>query len=387
MRKRKNRVYVLTWTLVMALFSGNGLTAFAASPEFARTAGEWQKLRDNVLEYEEVEDLVHEYNPTVRSNAYSYQKFLKDYGKTNEKVSSAYQDAADEIEGTMSGESDAGSVVSDLQAKLQADELRKQADETIEDSKIKLLTYEQAEKTLASNAQSNMITYFSRQEEVKQKETALKSAELDLALVQTRRAAGSATEIEGMTARETVGTARENLTKAQNSVQEIKEKLLLSLGWSHNDNPEIKELPEWNPDDISSMNPESDLAQTLENNYTLKINRQKLENSKSKDTKEDLSRTIKNNEKQIAASLTAAYRNVLTAKAAWETAKKSSEQSQENKRIGALKLQAGMITDNEYQKLETAESSSQSQEKIEKLALLSAMEQYRWAVRGLASAS
>lgn len=387
MRKRKNRVYVLTWTLAMALFSGNGLTAFAASPEFARTAEGWQKLRDNVLEYDEVEDLVHEYNPTVQSNAYSYQKFLKDYGRTNEKVSSAYQDAANEVEDTMTGESDAGSVVSDLQAQIQADELRKQADETLEDSKIRFLTYEQAEKNLAANAQSNMITYFSRQEEVRQKETALKSAESDLALIQTRRAAGSATEIEEMTARETVNTARENLTKAQNSVQEIKEKLLLALGWSHNDNPEIKELPEWNPDDVSSMNLETDLAQALENNYTLRINRQKLENSRNIDTKEDLSQTIKNNEKQIAASLTSAYRNVLTAKAAWETAKKNSEQSQENKQIGALKFQARMITDNEYQKLEMAEISSLSQEKIEKLALLSAMEQYRWAVRGLASAS
>ena len=32
--------------------------ASGASPEFARTAEEWERLRDNVLEYEELEDLI-----------------------------------------------------------------------------------------------------------------------------------------------------------------------------------------------------------------------------------------------------------------------------------------------------------------------------------------
>ena len=53
------------------------VTALAASPEFARTTEAWAKLRDNVLEYDELEDLIHEYNPTVQNNIETYNKTMK----------------------------------------------------------------------------------------------------------------------------------------------------------------------------------------------------------------------------------------------------------------------------------------------------------------------
>ena len=65
------------------------LTALAASPEFSRTAEEWSALRDNVLEYGEIADLIHEYNVTVQNNAYEYNEFVKDYGRTKEDVADA----------------------------------------------------------------------------------------------------------------------------------------------------------------------------------------------------------------------------------------------------------------------------------------------------------
>ena len=44
------------------------ITAFAASPEFSRSAEEWAKLRDNTIEYDELEGLIQEYNATVQTN-------------------------------------------------------------------------------------------------------------------------------------------------------------------------------------------------------------------------------------------------------------------------------------------------------------------------------
>ena len=43
------------------------------SPEFAYSEDKWASLRDNVLEFGELKDLVHEYNPTVRSNRSTYK--------------------------------------------------------------------------------------------------------------------------------------------------------------------------------------------------------------------------------------------------------------------------------------------------------------------------
>jgi len=50
---------------VAALATKSPATAYAGSPEFARTAEEWAGLKDNVMEYGELADLIHEYNVTV----------------------------------------------------------------------------------------------------------------------------------------------------------------------------------------------------------------------------------------------------------------------------------------------------------------------------------
>uniref|UniRef100_UPI000B281B22 hypothetical protein n=1 Tax=Clostridium sp. NkU-1 TaxID=1095009 RepID=UPI000B281B22 len=52
MRKWK---HICTYCLAAALtVSGPAATAWAGSPEFARTAEEWARLRDNVMEYDEL---------------------------------------------------------------------------------------------------------------------------------------------------------------------------------------------------------------------------------------------------------------------------------------------------------------------------------------------
>ena len=52
------------------LFQGE-LTAFA-SPTFSRTAEEWAVLQDDKLTWDEIPDLIHEYNATVRDNEQAY---------------------------------------------------------------------------------------------------------------------------------------------------------------------------------------------------------------------------------------------------------------------------------------------------------------------------
>ena len=64
MKKIRAAAAVLTAAVLM---SAGSMTAFASSPEFARTAEEWASLQDNRLEYGEIEGLVEEYNPIGNS--------------------------------------------------------------------------------------------------------------------------------------------------------------------------------------------------------------------------------------------------------------------------------------------------------------------------------
>ncbi len=66
------------------------------------------------------------------------------------------------------------------------------------------------------------------------------------------------------------------------------------------------------------MNPAADKAQAVENSYTMKVNKRKLENAKSDDTKETLEKTIREDTQTIGASVTGSYQNVLAAKASMD---------------------------------------------------------------------
>ena len=377
-------ILVLARTAVMGGLSP--MAALGAIPEFARTEQEWARLQDNVIEYDEIPDLIHEYNATVQNNQYDYQKFREDYGDTNSDVADAYNDLAQDFYDDMSGETDAGSMMSDLQLDIQARNMLKQADNTLEDSKIYLLTYEMAEDNLAATAQSNMISYHKKQLELEQKQTDLELAREKYSLEQVKQAAGTVTAVDVLTAKESLQSSENNIKELESGIENLKEELYISLGWKHNDSPDIKELPQMDVSRIDGMDPDRDLETALENNYTLKINKRKLENARSKTTRESLETKIRNNEKQIGASLSSAYKNVLSARLSYEQAVAEAQLEETNTNIAAGKLQAGMMTSLEYKEQEYKMESSRLNAEMAAVSLFQAMETYDWSVKGLASA-
>lgn len=358
----------------------------ASSPDFARTEEEWAGLNDNLIEYDELADLIHEYNATVQNNLYDYKKFREDYGDTNDDVSREYYRLAQDFYSDMSGDDDAGSLIADLNLQIQADNMMKQADETLEDSGIYLLTYEQAEKSLVVSAQSDMISYYKKLLEREQKEAQLEEAQRAYELSQVQLAAGTATQLEVLTARESVQTAENELTQLDSDIQNLKESFFVLLGWKHNDSPEIGELPDIDLSWIDEMDPDGDLAQAIENNYTLRINKRRLENAKDQTTRDSLNTSIANNEKKIGSSLSSAYKTVLSSKLAYEQAEARAQLEAENTRVAASRLQAGIITPKEYQEQENKSSSAHIDMEAAGLTLLEDMEAYRWSVNGLAAA-
>ena len=345
------------------------MAAFAASPEFARTEEDWARLQDNTIEYEEIPDLIHEYNATVQNNQYDYRKFREDYGDTNSEVADAYNDLAQDFYNDMSGETDAGSMMSDLQLEIQAKNMMEQSDNTLEDSRIYLLTYEMAEDNLVASAQTN-----------------LELAREKYSLEQIKQGAGTATAVEVLSSRESMQGTENSLKELESEIANVKETLCISLGWKHNDTPEISALPEADLSRIDGMDPDRDLETAVEHNYTLKINKRKLENARSQTTRESLETKIKNNEKQIGASLSGAYKSVLSARLSYEQALAAARLEEANTQIAAGKLQAGMVTGLEYKEQQYKMESSRLSAQMAAIELFQAVETYDWSVKGLASA-
>ena len=126
------------------------VTAWAGTPEFAYTAEQWASLRDNQLEFTEIADLIHVYNNTVIQNQLEYEDFR---GEDADDIADDYYDAADDIYGSLeypdSSDSDYASRLSSyLSSQIQADNLREQGDDNVEDGDVKKLEYDKTDDKL-----------------------------------------------------------------------------------------------------------------------------------------------------------------------------------------------------------------------------------------------
>lgn len=390
--RRKNWKFRMTaWILAVgAIGISGGITGpaqiFASSPEFSRTAEEWSALQDNHLEYSEIADLIHEYNPTVQNNQYQYQKFIKDYGTTREDVSNSYLDLAEDLEASKSGDDSGSGRVSDLSLEVQAKSLREQADNNLEDSRIYYLNYAQAEDNLVLSAQSKFLSYYKSQLQLEQAQSTLEDLRQKYELAQTQRSAGTITDADVLTALEAVQNQETTIKTAEQQVESTRQSLIVMLGWDSSAQPEIGDLPETDLSEVDRIDLSADQQTALEKNYTLLVNKRKLENAVAEDTKRNLNTTIAGNERKIRASVASAFQSLKNAKLSYEQAQAALTTQEREASLAEQKLAAGMVTAYENQSQQTALANSRLGLRESAISFQDALETYRWNVNGLASA-
>ena len=374
----------LTLSLAAALAGAAPAGALAASPEFARTPEEWERLRDNTLEYEEIPDLIREYNSTVQNNMISYGDYR---GKDANEIADDYREAAQTLYDSVvwPSEDDTGYAMlysAAETAQAQARQLEKMADENVSDGMIIKWQYDQVEASLSSTAQNLMSQYYQLLEDRKTAEAGKELAEASLRSVETQASLGMATEDDVLTAREAVKTAEAGVISAESNIQSVKQNLQVMTGWAYNSEPEIAQMPPVDVTRIDAMNPETDLEKALENNYTLLIAKRTLENTSDAANQQIQRQTIANTEQQIASGLTDLYSQVLQARNTYDQARSALELEEKNMAAAETKYGLGMISRLEYLQARNAYVESQANFRIQELALQSAMDAYDWALRG-----
>lgn len=381
--KKWKQISACCLAAVLAAAAPTG-TAWAGSPEFARSAEEWAKLRDNVMEYDELAGLIHEYNVTVQNNQRDYNEKKN---KTSDEIAQDYRDAADAVRSSMSGDDSPQAIMQDSMAEAQALSLEQQADDNVEDSEIFKMTYDQTEATLVSNAQTNMISYHqkARDLDLKKKNRELLAATYDSVVLKMNH--GMATQMEVLTALENLQNADAAILTAESDLENTRQKLCVMLGWRYDASPEIREIPAVDLNRIQSMDPAADKAKALENNYTLRINKKKLANSSNNSKKESLQMTIDDNIQRIGSSVDSAYKNVIQSQTAYQQAAVSLEVASKNMEAAERKMQIGTLSRLDYLNQQYAYLQAQVAMEDASMALFQAVESYDWNINGLASAS
>ena len=363
--------------------------AFAQrSPEFAYSAEKWATLRDNKLEFDEISDLVHEYNPTVVQNEISYKDYLT---KNRDDVAQDYYDKANEIYSNISypdsDDANYGSgVAAALRNEQQAKSLMEQGDENTDDQATMRIQYDQSEAKLAKQAQGLMITYWTQYYNLDGQKARVEQAKLSYQSEQNRLAAGMSTQSKVLSAKESVSNAEAALVTAESNLASTKESLCLMLGWGYGADVEIAELAEPDQSKIAAIDVNADIQTALENSYAYRLTKKQLTNARTDSVKEKLTETEKNQRETISNSVKSAYDSLLLAQSNYEQAQSALALEEVSMKSADAKLAAGTITKNTYENQKASYTTAQVTAQTQKLSLLQAMVDYDWAVNGLASA-
>lgn len=365
------------------------MQAAAASPEFAYSEEKWASLQDNRLEFDEIAELVHEYNTTVIKNNLEYLDYK---GKTSSNISKDYYDSAEDILDNIQYPEDdsanyAGQLSSALNNQQQAETLVEQGDNNVDDGDIKKLGYQQQEAQLVKQAQGLMISYWSQTYSLSTLEDRVSQAETSYQSVLNKKQAGTATQSQVEAAAESITTAKGALLSAQKSLEKTKEQLCLMLGWSYGADVEICELPEPDTEAIAAIDVNADVKKALENNYSVKISERRIANAQSATVRETQQKTYDNQMQTASTSVKNAYNNLILAKADYEQANESCALEKNSLAAAKTRLAAGTITRNTYDQQESSCLSAEVSVMTQRLNLLQSMLDYEWAVNGLASVS
>lgn len=386
-RKRAKRLAGAV--LAAGAITAMSFQAFAQrSPEFAYSAEKWATLRDNKLEFDEISDLVHEYNPTVVQNEISYKDYLT---KNRDDVAQDYYDKANEIYSNISypdsDDANYGSgVAAALRNEQQAKSLMEQGDENTDDQATMRLQYDQSEAKLAKQAQGLMITYWTQYYNLDGQKARVEQAKLSYQSEQNRLAAGMSTQSKVLSAKESVSNAEAALVTAESNLASTKESLCLMLGWGYGVDVEIAELAEPDQSKIAAIDVNADIQAALENSYAYRLTKKQLTNARTDSVKEKLSETEKNQRETISNSVKSAYDSLLLAQSSYEQAQSALALQEVSMKSADAKLAAGTITKNTYESQKASYTTAQVTAQTQKLSLLQAMNDYDWAVNGLASA-
>lgn len=363
--------------------------AFAQrSPEFAYSAEKWATLRDNKLEFDEISNLVHEYNPTVVQNEISYKDYLT---KNRDDVAQDYYDKANEIYSNISypdsDDANYGSgVAAALRNEQQAKSLMEQGDENTDDQATMRIQYDQAEARLAKQAEGLMITYWTQYYNLDSAKARIAQAKLSCQSEQNRLAAGMSTQAKVLSAKESVSNAEAALVTAESNLASTKESLCLMLGWGYGADVEIAELADPDQSKIAAIDVSADIQTALGNSYAYRLTKTQLTNARTDSVKEKLSETEKNQKETISNSVKSAYDSLLLAQSGYEQAQSALTLQEVSMKSADAKLAAGTITKNTYENQKVSYTTAQVTAQTQKLSLLQAMNDYDWAVNGLASA-
>ena len=386
-------------TAVLVLSAASPAMAYVTAPRTPEEQGKslaelngfteqrWQQLMDDRLEYEEIGDLVHTFNPaivsawsnltdntrlmdTIVDNLHAGQRDMERL-KSNAKTDGDFEGYANYYMQEM--------ILKSVAKSMHDSAERMKRPVTAQNRPLRA-----AERQVTAGVQQLMIACGSLAE---QRAIVAESAamyEKLLADANARLAVGMATAADVQSAQTSYLQAQSQLSAIDASAWQLKKNLILLCGWSADADPEIGPVPEPDPARIEGMDPDADLVKTIAHSQDI-INFRHEDHSLSTYSKNVRHETEETMNQNLLVNLRTQYQKVLSAREAWDAARSGLQAAEITKNAADLQYQLGMLSTAQYLGALTQYQSAKTAMLTASSTFFQALETYDWMLNGVSS--
>lgn len=263
------------------------------------------------------------------------------------------------------------------------------------------VTYNSTERQLGNaadqivmSAETSYISLHTLDNTVKEIDRNITALDRGIAIVKAQIGLGAATQLDLLE----LETQRENLTANRQTLitqrQNLKNSLAILCGYGTGETVEVSSLPEVTAAQISAMNYEKDLAEALQNSYSIweKQDAVRQANDDYEDNKTNTMHAIEAAKIELEAqkeTVTSSFRQLFNTvrdkSALYDSAAAAAAQQARNFQVSELQYQRGAISKNDYETAKDDLAAAEQTAATAKIELFTAYQTYQWAKRGVMS--
>lgn len=348
------------------------------------TEARWNQLMDHRLDYDEIDDLVHSFNPAIVS-AWSN---LNDSTRLMYTIADNLRARRRDMQQLKEAAKASGEFAEYGNYKMQelildktAESLNTAAEKMSRPVTASNRPLRAAEREVSNAAKRLMISYNGL---LQQREIASESLEMYKKLecdAQQKLSLGLSAQRDVTEAKTQRLQAEAQISILDQNAVALKKNLILICGWDENADPVIGPTPLADVSRLETMNPDADLSRAIAKNGGL-IDFRHEDHVKSTASWELRANTEAQMNEELLVSLRGLYQNVSAAGAAYEAAHSGLKAAEITRAAADVQYEVGMLSTAQYLGALTQYQSAKTACLTADSDLFQAMESYDWALNG-----
>ena len=341
----------------------------------------WNRLQDDVLEYQEIPALVEHFSPVYRQVLDNIALNAQPYADAAARLRESALELRNDARAARDDGDQMGYQVASMTADIQT-ETAKTFEKVVKSiDGASRTTKNSTRKQLIQGVQQLMTGYCQARasKELTDTSVELAQAAYDTALVQ--RQTGMATDGDVQTAQKNLLTAQKQQKALEDSMTTMRQNLAYLTGRSYDAPLEIGALPSPDVSRIDAMNPEADFSTALSYNYT--YIGQRSTSGKGTANHDVKFRTMEETEEKLKIRLDALYQTVLQSRTAYEAAGSAYESAAIEMNANEQRYAMGMLSRLGYLQARAAFLQQKAAYETAAAGLQQAMDTYDWALQGI----